>query len=332
MTTFNGDALPPTTAPDAFQISVQGFSNTEAAKQLGETVGELIRTLGSFIDLAILDGVTIGIDYDAALASVDQGVEGLSALDRTNTEELQGVAKTCPVLRDGVVKSHLVFNAVMLVPLIAEDGQVSHEDVQSSVGIIAHECAHVEIGALMMAKVPEARFGAQIAEFERAMLFPIAEVCWDEYAVCRLSARFASQQNVQHAESILAVTPEARVRAELAVRAYRDHGEINRLLSEAGSELLQPMKAVAYLLGGLDADDLVWADFPAVRAAIEEAGYADLVDRMHEQCRRLWDTRGSWSEDQDVLEPLIKLARDVFASGGIHLSTLDNGLCRVDVP
>lgn len=310
---------------------MRDFTNREAATDLGNVLGQCVMELGSFMDLATLDGVTIAIDYDAALAGIDQGIEGLRKLDRTDTEELQGVAKTCQVLRDGSVRSHIVFNAAMLVPLIAGDA-VTDEDREMAIGLIAHECAHVEVNARMDEVVPESRLGATSPDFERAVLFQIAEIAWSEYAVCRLSARFAPRQNQQHAESVAAVMPGARARANEAIKSYRTHGDLRRLLAEAGSELCQPIKAVAYLLGGIDAEGLDWTEFPEVRAAIEEARYADLVDVLHMRCRALWNTRADWSADEDVLGPLTELTRDVLASGGIHLSRGEDGDCHISVP
>lgn len=324
------DNLPPTTAR-AVSVSVQGIMNAPAAEALGKVVGECIIELASFMDLSTLDGVTVAVDYDSALAGIDQGMVGLRPLDRTNTEEVQGVAKTCQVVRDGKIKSHLVFNAAMLVPLIAEE-ETTPEDRQSAIGIIAHECGHVQVNAYLEDRVPDARLGARIGDFERAVLFQIAEICWGEYAVCRLSARFAPQQNRQHAETVAAVLPGTRTRANERLKQYRLHGDLHRLIGEAGSELCQPVKAASYLLGGMDADGKSWADFARARQAIDAAGYGTLIDGLHEECRALWNSQAQWTPGQDVFAPLLKVARDTFASGGIHFARDADGHCRLDVP
>lgn len=330
MDDIDWDNLPPSTAIEV-GVQVRDFTNREAATQLGEAVGGAVLTFGSFMDLSTLEGVTIAIDYDAALADIDQGMAGLGPLDRTNTEELQGVAKTCQVMRDGVAKSHLVFNAVMLVPLIADEAS-SDDDRKSAIGIIAHECAHVQINAMMEERVPDARLGAKIADFERSVLFPIAAIAWDEYAVCRLSAPFARLQNVQHADTVETLLPGARSRANEQIKAYRLHGDLYRLLRDAGSELCQPIKAVSYLLGGMDADGLGWDAFPASRAAIATGGYGALVNALHAACRSLWDSQSTWSADDDVLAALVDVVRDTFASGGIHFYQDHCGEWGIKVP
>lgn len=330
MEDIDWDDLPPTTTPQALPVAVLGFDNRDAAEALGRAVGEIAMTLGSFMDLSTLDGITIGYDYDAALASLDQGMEGLPPLDRTDTMELQGVAKTCQVVRQGQVRSHIVFGAAMLVPLIAGDA-VTEADRQTAVGLVAHECGHVQVNACSEALVPDARLGARIADFERSVLFPIANVLWDEYAVCRLVARFAPQQNGQHAETLDAVLPGARERADAAIRAYRLDGDLRRLLGEAATELVTPLKAAAYLLGGMDAGGLDWDGFVDTRAALVASGYADAIDRMRAACARLWDTRAAWSVEEDVLAPLVELVRDVLAEGGILFRRV-GAEWRIDVP
>lgn len=115
------DDLPPSTMPSDVPFCVKGFHDEEVGKRLAYAVADVIRVVGSFIDLTKLDGVTIACDYDEALTELDRGIDGLRPLTRSNTEEMQGVAMTPAVMRDGIVKSHLVFNAAYVVPLIADE-------------------------------------------------------------------------------------------------------------------------------------------------------------------------------------------------------------------
>jgi hypothetical protein len=329
-TDIDWDNLPPSTMPPNLPLSVQGFTNTEAAEKLAHTVGGYIGLIGRFIDVSSLDAVTIAIDYDAALAGLDRGIEGLRPLSRSNSDEIQGVAISSAVLRDGVVKTHLIFNAANVVALIADEA--TPEDVTTSVGIVAHECAHVQITTQKEAAIPDARFGGRIEGYERAVCFQMAEVCWDEYAACRISAPFAAGQNAQHAQSLISVVANARETANSAIKAYRTHADINQLVAEAGASLCQPMKVAAYLLGGMDGDGIGWAEMSDARQAVEAAGYAQLIDQLHERLIALWESQGEWDPSLDVFAPLMALAKSVFASGGIHFGTNAEGGCRIDVP
>ena len=199
-------------------------------------------------------------------------------------------------------------------------------------GLISHECAHVEITAEKEHFVPDARFGTEIHGFERAVMFQVAEICWDEYAACRISAMFNARQNETHAETVCASANVARRRSNDAIREYRLHGNLDRLIQEAGPPLCQPIKAAAYLLGGMDAVGEEWSDQAETEAALIDADYLELVNELWAELRRLWDTRGTWEPSLSVFSGLEAVANDVFRSGGIIFSTSPEGECNVDVP
>lgn len=322
--------LSDTTMPAGLSASVQGFTSEEGAQKLGSAVLGWVQGLGCVIDLSMLDGVTIAIDYDGALAGLDRGLDGLRPLSRSNSEEMQGVAMSPAVMRDGQVKTHLIFNAGPIAALAVEDAPEEERDL--AIGIIAHECAHVQITAQKEAAIPDARFGTEIEGYERAVLFQLAEVCWDEYAACRISAPFATGQNERHAETVAGVVAVARGRSNAAIRSYRHHGDLNRLVAEAGSALCQPMKAVAYLLGGMDGDGETWADWSAARQAVETGGYGEHVDELHQVLKELWDQQSQWDPTLDTFGPLLAIGKRVFEAGGIYFKTNPDGSARIDVP
>lgn len=325
------EQLPPTTVPAGVKVVVRDFDNEDATRVLEQTVLSVVVTLGSYMDLSRLDGVTIGIDYDAALASVDRGMPSLRPLARSDTAEMQGVAMSPAVLRGDEVRTHLVFNAEHLVPLIWNGEGVTDDDWAFSLGIIAHECAHVQVTADKERAIPECRLGTEIEGYERAIMFHLAEICWDEYAVCRLSSPFHAGQNASHASTLTACAKVARDQANDAIRSYRTHADLDRLVGEA-MVLCAPMKAAAYLLGGMDGQDVGWSDFPEVRVAVENAGYADLVDRLHAELRNLWDTRDDWEPTLAVFAELEAIAKAVFDSNGIFFKTDAEGSCYIEVP
>lgn len=190
------DDLPPTTILPDLGLTAKGFNDPEVATQFGRAVLEAVGVFGSFMDLSTLDGVTVAVDYDAALAELDRGIDGLRPLSRSNTE-MQGVAMSPAVMRGGQVRTHLIFDAAMLVPFV--HSEATDDEKADSLAIIAHECAHVGITARKEAAIPEARLGTRIEGFERALTFQVAEICWDEYAACRISAPFARRQQAIHA-------------------------------------------------------------------------------------------------------------------------------------
>ncbi|WP_298125232.1 hypothetical protein [Brevundimonas sp.] len=83
---------------------------------MGDLVASYVRAISRRINLASLDGITIAGDYAQALLELDRGYETSHTL--TPSEGLAiGVAMTPSVIRDGVVKSHLVLNAGIIAAL-----------------------------------------------------------------------------------------------------------------------------------------------------------------------------------------------------------------------
>lgn len=93
-----------------------------------------------------------------------------------------------------------------------------------------------------------------------------------------------------------------------------------------------PELAVAYLLGGMDGNGAEWADHASARAAIEAADYAGLVDDLHEELRRLWDTCDSWGPTLVTFAGLEATTKATFESNGIFFHTDAEGQCHIDVP
>lgn len=82
---------------------------------------KLVETTGRYMNLSNLDGITIGFDYDDALASVDLGYESTIAKQYTKQENLLGVGKALRVRRNGEIKMHVVLNGHVLLDLVEHE-------------------------------------------------------------------------------------------------------------------------------------------------------------------------------------------------------------------
>src|SRR3546814_2830255 len=121
-------------------------------------------------------------------------------------------------------------------------------------------------------------------------------------------------------------------RSNEKIKAYRHHGDHLRILKEAGSELCQPIKMIAYLVGGMDGEQADWDADPGTRATVEAEGNGEFADRLGQECRGLWERREQWDSSEDVLAPLLDLTRDILGSGGTYLRPEDAGEWHLDVP
>jgi hypothetical protein len=313
--------------PRDASFNLRGFESEEKAREFGRSLWSTVHEIGRYIDLERLDGVTVGWDYDEALLSVDRGIDGLRPLSRSDGEVV-GIAMSPPVLRDGVVKVHLVFGANYLVGLMADD---QSEDVQFAVAVVAHECAHVEVTKQRDLAFPGTVLQAHYDGYEAEIFGQIADICWEEYAACRLAAPFSSGKCGDYTKGLEAVLAVGRKRSNHAIRAYRRHADLNRVINEAGSALCEPLKVASYLLGHMDAVRLDWPELPATRQVLVDAGYAELVDDLRNRLRVLWHGRQAWDSIAEF-DPLREVVRGCFASGGFFFSGRPDGTAYVEIP
>jgi len=323
----DGADLPPATAPENISVSLRNFDSHERAENFGHVIANCVRTISRYIDVERLDGITVAFDYDAALAELDRGFEPRHPLRRTADDMNLGIGMAPSVLRKGVVKAHLLFYAPIVLPLEDPSG----ESFGQALYFVAHECAHVEDLKHKDLCFPRTILQREIPDPEEAILERVAGCLWDEYAACRASAVFGESQSLLYEESFTKVLATAQERANGAILAYRSHGDVDRVVSEAGAPLCEPLKLAAYLLGHLDGrlEDL--DSTPRARDAVEASPYAPFVVRLHEILRLLWSRRSSWTSPAEF-DPIREIARDVLADGGLVLERRSAGTLYVHVP
>ena len=107
---------PPDTAPNSIAVKFSGFDTEEHGCEFANLVATYVRALSRFIDLSALDGITVAFDYANELLLLDRGYVSKHKL--TPSEDIVlGVAMTPAVIRDGKIKSHMLFHAGFLLPL-----------------------------------------------------------------------------------------------------------------------------------------------------------------------------------------------------------------------
>lgn len=321
------DVLPDPTAPESIPVSARGFGDVETATRAANSIAGAVRAVSRYIDLSRLDGITIAYDYDAALAELDRGFETTRPLTKTIDDRVLGVAMAPAVWRDGLVKGHLVFYALAVLPIEDE----THELCNQALYLIAHECAHIEDLKLRDERFPGTILQQRIYDCEEAIFTPLAEIFWEEYAACRASAPFGNNQAGAYEECLVGALGAARDEARAAIQAYRLHGDVDRVLEDAGRPICEPLRFAAYMLGHLDGRREDWSAVPQARDELARSAYASFVDRLGTVLRDLWNTRETW-ESLDVFGPLKDVAREALFRNGISVTRLADGQVYVDIP
>jgi hypothetical protein len=324
------DDLPPPTAPDSLPFSMRGFATVDDANRIANHLASYIRLISRCVDLSRLDGVTVAYDYDAALAELDRGVEGLRTLARSNDDQLIGVGMAPAVIRDGTVKVHVVLNGPYVEGIEKGDSDEPCDEFSSALYLLAHECAHVQVTTDKDRAFPKVILQHVISSYEEAIFMQVNEACWEEYAACRLSAIFGRGHLTYYEEGLRGVLGVARERAATAREAFWAHGDLDRAVAEIAPPLAQPLRLAAYVLGHIDGldDDVTISE--ETRQAIAAAGYTEFLDDLAAALRTLWDDRHDWTHLHQF-GTIGDVARDVFWSGGLLIRPAENDGATIHV-
>lgn len=283
--------LPPSTVPADATIAFRGIpADAEWFPAFQRTLQEITIGCGRIFDLHLLEGITVGSDYDDALASVRLGYESRTAKGYTKSEGLVGVGKTLRVLRAEGLKGHIVLNASCLGDLIDE----SSVGFLATANIVAHELAHVAVLGWFEDTLPGLLLSSHEGDWATAMLRDIALTVWEEYAACRLSAPISSEEvTTRYAECLSIATLSALPAAREKIKDYRLHGDVSRLLVEISAPLGNALKMAAYLLGHLEGlEDGRPVD--SLCPGCTEAGFSGIVANLRQALREAWDNRDAW--------------------------------------
>lgn len=319
----------PSSVPANTQIQLMGVpDDQEYVNRLAAAVEGITLSCGRYMDLSLLDGITVGWDYDAALQAVDLGYESSVAKTYTNTEDMIGVAKTLRVRRGTSIKAHIVYNANVLGGLSDYNGPL----FLPSANLVAHELGHACAIAWFDKHSPGIMLEPFKGDWLRGALLDAAHSCWEEYAACRLAAVFDdSTVEQQLLDTARKQSSGIFAKGHQYIKSYRFHGDLNQALSEVSGALLNGVKFLSYYLGHIDGLDDKKADFAGNEA------FGDLcpfVEPIQNELRTAWDTRHEW-EGLNGLSGLMNILLEILSAGGMVV-TLDKPgdghSSRVDFP
>lgn len=312
---------PPSTVPTTTTLNLRALgTDQEWNDRFAGNLRYLIIECGRFMDLHLLEGVTIGFDYDEALNSVDLGYESSVAKGYTNEDGLVGVGKLLRVRREDGIKAHIVIDAGVL-HLLAEP---EHPLFLSTANILAHELAHVTVMSWFIEHSPGILLERPEGDWATYVMRDTAHTIWEEYAACRLSAIISDDQVTEsYAKNVEISMPGAVQRARDSIKTYRMHGDRGRLLVETLTAIAKPIKMLAYLLGHLDGLDRE-TDLKTLAPACDGDELCAAVPIVHAALRHAWETRRDW-QGMNGVDGIVNALQYVMSLAGIQLRLSEEG-------
>ncbi|QSY96053.1 hypothetical protein J2J97_09155 [Rhizobium bangladeshense] len=312
----------PSTCPD-FVVSFRGYEQ-EAAETLGAAIGETLRAFGRIMDISNLDGVTVGYDYDEALAQLDRGYETNFVLERTNGVAI-GVAMTPSVLRGESLKSHIVLAGHIADALVGNDVELRSMTVHT----IAHECSHVEITAAWEKCFPGELLRTRFPTLLTAWRSEVTSACWDEYAACRISADLGYDPVPGYTQTFLTIFSGIDKKVGELVGGF-DGTNVDQLVGSLFGAVGDLMKFACYLQGALAGTGRKLDDVPDASSALSAHWFSPYFDRLADACNEIFSEFGRWP-DKRQFEVISDLVVEIIEDQAVTIWDHEDGSYSVRI-
>ncbi|QIQ69879.1 hypothetical protein [Pseudomonas coronafaciens] len=306
-------------APSAASFGIS-FRDTppdaEWTPRFVSTVQNLVTAITQALNLSNLDGITIGFDYDLALASVDLGYESNIAKRYTNKNGLVGVGKTLRVRRGGVVRIHVVLNGEAIFDLVEHEPET--EEFWRAANLIAHELGHVKTAAWFEGHSPGVMLAKHDCDWALSILRDAAHGIWEEYAACRLSAGVSRGNLVTdiYTETLECSMAGAVEHARSAIKAHYEHRDATRLLVETLGAISTPLNHSMYLMGHLEGLE---QEIDIDRFSSSTGELAPYLSDALIAVRKCWENKAPWN-GLAGLDPIIDVLVDAMKMTGLALT------------
>jgi Protein of unknown function (DUF4238) len=306
-----------------YPVSFHGIADRETAERIAGLLNHLVYELRSYMALDRLDGFTFAEDYDGALEKLDRGFTSATPLKASTPECGESVAMTPKVMRDGILKGHVVARLWIALALISED-EISQ---RLALHLIVQQLAHVACTQLFDEALP----GARLDDPYDAFLYPYIAEAWSGYIGARTSAVFDPSFGASYRELAMSALSAARENIPQARLEYRYHGDMDRLLSAVLPRIEAVLQTTAQLLGHYDGLGEATYFGELLAKNYEEAGLRLWIELFQSDLELVWNRRGQWASLDEFLS-LNQHVERLLWQFGLFPSKADDGQIHVDVP
>ena len=234
------------TSSSRYELALIGCGSERTTTRVRDDVVLLVDKVAKAIPLERLDGITIGKDYPHLLRTLKRGWQNAPTPETVRPEVGVGVAQLVTVRRSGVVRGRLVVSSVVSDALISDDVE------RSAWGrhVLVRQLAAVALMETVEGCLPGTLLEPAGAGID-GWLYASVDGAPEGYAASWTAAAFVDsekitpglrQQLVGAMDSMLMVVPRER-------RAYREHGDLEKLLGVALPAIRLVLRTAADLLG-----------------------------------------------------------------------------------
>ncbi len=311
-----------------YELSLYGYDDERAATRIREAVCDLVNEIASIMPLGRLDGITIGADYSGLLLAVERGWEGAPSPNTAPEEIGVGVAQVVMVRRSGTVKGRIVISDIISEAFISGDeGRKAWAKY-----VVAKQVASVGLMEIIEARLPGTLLKALGGGID-GWLYASADGAPESYTASSIASAFGDSEEVggllreclvRAVDRMMETVPRERL-------AYREHGDLERLLEIARPAIWRILIATADFLGHCAFTRTnPLGDAPMLNDALDRAGLRDWLGVYFEDLASFHLRLGKWETFDEFLAFNIHVERLLLAVG-MFAWEAPEGL-RIEVP
>ena len=316
------------TSGGQYELSLIGCGNERTTTKVQEAVFALVGELAGAMPLERLDGITIGSDYPGLLRAVQRGWENAPPPDTAPSDIGIGIAQVVTVRRRGLVKGRIVASRIVSDALITDNLDEKAWATHVLVRVIA-EVALMEIVEECLPGTLLESAGEGIDGWFYANVDGVPQ----SYAASWMAGAFGNAERVAAdlrdllaaaIDRMMTVVPRERL-------AYREHGNLDRLLDVAIPSIRHVLSTAASLLGHCAfTGECPFGRSTMLDDALERAELRSWLRIYGEDLARFHLRSGRWESFDEFLSFNIHAERLLLALG-MFVWESPEGL-RVEVP
>ncbi len=310
-----------------FAATFIGSFDADTIKNISDTLSAIIGEAAWTMPFDRLDGITIADDYPAALASLDRGMEDAAPLEARQDALGTGIAQAPNVIRDGIVKGHIVLSSIVAHALVGDN--VDHRVWASCV--LGNQLAHIGITQVFDETLPNVLL-SRAADGLEGDLQQCTYPAWNAYFASRATARFdANRLKDVQSTALIALKDffEEIVRERIA---YRHSSNLQILMMACFRKLPFLLEWCANVIGHAHgAEDEPLKDADELKAELENHALLGWFYDFGRDLQTLWNRRGAWKSYDEFLALNRHAERLLWSVSIFPLSTPQGGY-RVEVP
>ena len=311
-----------------YELSLSDCGDEWTAARVQEEVVSLVNELARGMPLQRLDGITIGNDYPGLLRAVPRGWKNAPPPDTVPPEVGVGVAQTVTVKRSGMAKGRIVLSSSVSDALISEDAE------QRALGryALVRQLASVALMEIVERCLPGTLLGPA-GEGIDGWLYASVDGGPESYTESWMAAAFGDSDEIAHGlrELLAAAIDHMMTEVPRERLAYREHGDLERLLGAALPAIRYVLMMSADLLGHCAfAEEPPLGKTSVLRDTLDRAGLRAWFDVYSVDLARFHHRSGWWESFEEFLAFNIHVER-LLMTVGMFVWEAPEGV-RVEVP